>query len=101
MKKIYYVQVDSYNYFAGRSRTETKKFDRIIDAFAFQKKSASHDFDYDDAYQSTGKLKFYWDTTVAKTNKHRHIKKGNQFSSEEIDYLLCISKDKYGDVPFV
>lgn len=100
MEKVYSVSVDYYNYFAGGSKTETKRFSRIIDAFVFQKESAAHDFDYDDAYQTTSEIRSYWNTSVKKTNVHpyKDIKMSFEvdhngyvkdlFSPEEIEYLL-------------
>ena len=109
MEKVYYVSVDRYNYFGGASKTETKRFSRIIDAYKFQRESAARDFDYGDAWQSTSELRSRWDTTVAKTGKH--VRKlpfevdfngyvhGSMFTPEEIDYLLNLTSE-WGDVPF-
>lgn len=114
MEKVYYVSVDRYDYFAGGSKTETKRFSRIIDAYKFQRESAAHDYDYGDAWQWTKELRSRWDTTVVKTGKHvpkRKVKAkvthvytseeiAEMFSPEEIDHLLNLTSE-WGDVPFV
>lgn len=110
MEKVYYVSVDRYDYFAGGSKTETKRFSRILDAYKFQRESAAHDYDYGDAYQSTSELRSRWNTTVVETGKHEPKRKvthvytseeiAEMFSPEEIDHLLNLTSE-WGDIPFV
>lgn len=108
MEKQYYVRVDKYNYFGGASKTETKTFERIVDALSFQKESASHDFDYDDAWQHTGKVCARWNTTPKKTNVHKGkgflvaidpVKAAElAFDDDETEHLMSVVN--WGDVPF-
>ena len=107
MEKVYYVSVDFYDYFAGGSKTETKHFNRIIDAFNYQKESAKHDFYYNDAHQITREIGSYWNTNPKKTHYHLYKEPKRKepkrkelevvtdnadlfFSFEEIEHLIGI-----------
>ena len=101
MEKVYYVSVYHYNYFAGGSKTETKRFSRILDAYKFQRESAASDYDYDDAYQYTSRLCSYWNTTVAKTGKHPYKARPKAKRNTLVVDHIFSPVSEWGDIPFI
>ena len=98
LKKLYIVHTQFYSGFKA-SEDRYNKFERIIDAWNFYKKSSSHNFIYDDAYQHTDKIFSYFLHVVDKTDKIGHAyavtpkRKKFGFSEDEIAYLLSIDDD--------
>ena len=70
MDKVIAVEVEFYDYFGGQKR-DVKKFNNLLEAWEYYKKSSGLDFNYGDTYQSTREPLIYWTSEVKKTNKHQ------------------------------